>query len=236
MNPTPPYRWIAFDAVGTVIHPTPPPGDVYYETARRFGSRLERDEIARRFKQAFRASERQDAAAEMALRLCTSEDRERGRWQEIVAAVIDDAAESTACFAELFGHFARPQAWACFEEVPAVLAWLTDQGYRVAIASNFDRRLHSVCDGIDALRKIDLRIISSEVGWRKPSRAFFEALVAGAGCRPDEVLMVGDDFANDIEGARQAGLGAVSINRKGVAGPDEIEDLWQLRELLMKPQ
>jgi putative hydrolase of the HAD superfamily len=234
MGPVSKFRWIAFDAVGTVIYPTPPVGEVYYEAARRFGSQLDRDEISRRFKEAFRDSERSDAADDLTARLATSESRERARWQEIVAAVIDDISDGATCFAELFAHFSRAQAWSCYEEVPALLDWLREQGYRVAIASNFDSRLHSVCDGIDALRHVDMRVISSEIGWRKPSRAFFEALVAGTGCHPDEILMVGDDFENDIAGARRLGMAAVLLNRKGASGLGDIEDLSQLRELLSR--
>jgi putative hydrolase of the HAD superfamily len=149
-----------------------------------------------------------------------------------VAAVIDDITDANACFAELFDHFARPDSWSCFEEVPVVLARLRAQGYRLAIASNFDSRLHAVCDGFAALRDLDLRIISSEVGCRKPGRGFFEALVARAACDAGEVLMVGDDLANDIAGARQAGLQAVLINRRGSAEPGEIGSLLELLKLL----
>jgi putative hydrolase of the HAD superfamily len=222
------YQCIAFDAVGTIIQPTPPAGEVYYEVARRFGSRLGHDDIGRRFRRAFRETERGDMAAEAGIRLLTSETREKERWRRIVATVIDDIPDSSGCFAELFAHFARPESWKCFDEVPAVLAELRAAGYRVAIASNFDRRLHPVCDGFATLRGIDVRIISSEVGCRKPGRGFFEAVVARAGCRPDEVLMVGDDVGNDIDGARKAGLGAVLINRRGVPGPGEIGSLAEL--------
>jgi putative hydrolase of the HAD superfamily len=226
------YRCIAFDAVGTLIRPTPPAGEVYHRVGRRFGSRLPADEIVRRFGQAFRDSEQADAG----LRLVTSEAREKERWREIVAAVIDDVADTAGCFADLFGHFARPDSWSCFDEAPVVLARLHAQGYRLAIASNFDSRLHAVCDGFAALRDVDLRIISSEVGYRKPGRAFFEALVARAGCDAREVLMVGDDFANDIAGAREAGLQAVLINRRGSAEPGEIGNLLDLLQLLESAQ
>jgi putative hydrolase of the HAD superfamily len=236
LSPSHTFRWIAFDAVGTVIHPTPSAGEVYYEAARRFGSRLARDEISRRFKVAFRETERPRAAADLARLLATSEVRERERWQDIVAAVIDDVSDSAACFAELFAHFARPQAWTSFDEVPATLAWLKAHGFGVALASNFDSRLHSVCNGLEALRLVDLRIISSEVGCRKPGRAFFDALVARTGCAPGEVLMVGDDLSNDIEGARQAGLGAVLINRRGERGPGAIQNLSELIKLLSNAQ
>lgn len=226
------YKCIAFDAVGTIIHPRPPAAEVYFNTARRFGSRLELNEISRRFSQVFRETERGDWTAEASVRLVTSEAREKERWARIVATVLDDVPDTTACFAELFAHFACPEAWRCFEEVPAVLRGLKDAGYRIAIASNFDRRLHAVCDGIAALQKIDARIISSEVGIRKPHPRFFAALVQSAACRPDEVLMVGDDFSNDIEGARSAGLDAVFLNRRGPRGPGEISSLSELPDWL----
>jgi putative hydrolase of the HAD superfamily len=215
------YRCIAFDAVGTLITPVPSAGEVYFQTARRFGSRLAADEIARRFKQAFRDAERDDAAAAHEARLVTSEDREHERWRQVVAHVIDDIPDTVHCFDHLFSHFAQPDSWRCFDDVPEVLDRLEADGYSLAVASNFDRRLHAVCDGFPALQKIGVRVISSEVGFRKPGRGFFAALVAQAGCDANDVLMVGDDAANDVAGARQAGLGAVLINRRGEAGSDQ---------------
>ena len=234
------YRCIAFDAVGTLITPSPAPGEIYFQAARRFGSRLELDEITRRFKLAFRSSELQDAAAAGEFGPVTSESRERERWQQVVAAVIDDISDCAACFEHLFSHFSQPGSWRCFDDVPEVLARLVADGYSLAIASNFDRRLHHVCDAIPALKKIELRIISSEVGHRKPGCRFFEALVTGAGCAPHEILMVGDDAANDVMGARQAGLGAVLINRREKPGPgeprpNEIGSLAELFRLLEDP-
>ncbi len=190
------------------------------------------EEIGRRFSKAFRDTEQGDSTAEAGVRLVTSEAREKERWAQIVATVIDDIPDTAACFAELFAHFACPDAWRCFDEVPAVLAGLKEAGYRLAIASNFDGRLHAVCDGIAALRRIDARIISSEVGIRKPHPGFFASLVRNAGCRPDEVLMVGDDHSNDIEGARSAGLAAVFLNRRGRPAPGEIGTLAELPECL----
>ena len=217
----PRYRCIAFDAVGTLITPVPSAGEVYYQTARRFGSRLAADEIARRFKQAFRDSERDDAAAAAEAKLMTSEQREHECWRCIVARVIDDIPDTVNCFDQLFSHFAQPDSWRCFDDVSEVLTRLEEEGYSLAVASNFDRRLHAVCDGFPVLQKIEVRVISSEVGVRKPGRGFFAALVAQAGCDAKEVLMVGDDFANDVAGARQAGLGAVLLNRRGLADPDQ---------------
>jgi putative hydrolase of the HAD superfamily len=226
------YRWIAFDAVGTLIYPFPAAGVVYHQVAGRFGSRLAADEVTRRFRLAFRESEREDAELSNGARLVTSEVREYERWRGIVTGVLDDVQDVAGCFAELFAHFALPASWRCFDEVPDLLAALQARGYHVAIASNFDRRLHSVCDGFPSLRDLKTRIISSEVGYRKPGRCFFEALVRQVGCQPDELLMVGDDPANDIDGARHAGLSALLINRRSPPGPGEIGNLRELISML----
>ncbi|HEY2249727.1 MAG TPA: HAD-IA family hydrolase [Planctomycetaceae bacterium] len=238
-NSTHRYRCIAFDAVGTLITPVPSAGEIYYQTARRFGSNLTDAEVARRFKQAFRNTELADAAAAAEVRLITSEDRERQRWRQIVSEVLDDISDTAACFDQLFTHFAKPGSWKCFDDVAELLDRLESSGYVLAIASNFDRRLHDVCHGFPVLRKIGVRVISSEVGFRKPGRKFFDALVAQAGCPASEVLMVGDDAANDFAGARQAGLGAVLINRhrqsqSNARNPDEIGSLSELVDRLLK--
>ena len=228
------FQWVVFDAVGTLIHPVPAAGDVYHQVAGRFGSRLAAEEVASRFRQAFRESEQGDVALPESARLATSEAREYERWKEIVTRVLDDVRDVAGCFEEIFAHFARPTSWRCFDDVSEVLADLQARGYRVALASNFDGRLHAVCDGLPVLAEIGVRIISSEVGCRKPGRYFFDALVSQTGCRAQEVLMVGDDLANDVTGARRAGLHAVLINRRAPPAPGEIGTLRELIELLEK--
>ena len=48
-----------------------------------------------------------------------------------------------------------------------------------------------------------------DVGYRKPSIAFFEAVLQDLDISPRDVFMIGDDFASDVVGANAAGLAAV---------------------------
>jgi putative hydrolase of the HAD superfamily len=228
----PPFRCIAFDAVGTVMFPEPAASQVYYRLAQQFGSRLSPEETALRFRQAFRESEQGDHQATPDSRYTTSEEIEYRRWQSIVARVLDDVADPVGCFEQLFEHFARPDSWRCFDEVTAVVTALRSRGYQTVLASNFDRRLHAVCDGIPALQLFSQRIISSEVGCRKPGKPFYEALIECSGCQPHEILMVGDDLENDVVGARAAGLSAVYVNRRTPCSQGEISDLRGVLALL----
>src|SRR6266700_2023811 len=133
----PPLRAVAFDAVGTLIHPDPPAAAVYAAFGRRFGSRLDVAEIRLRFSAAFAEQERLDAQNGLA----TSEERELRRWRDIVARVLDDVADPAGCFAELYAHFARPDAWRIEGGAADVLGRLQRADFPIALASNYDHRL-----------------------------------------------------------------------------------------------
>jgi putative hydrolase of the HAD superfamily len=211
-------RIIFFDAVGTLIHPEPSAPTVYASVGRRLGSRLDEAAIAVRFRAAFRRQEEADYAAG----LRTNEEREIARWRAIVREVLDDIPDPEACFQELFTYFARPDAWRCVAETAEVLVALAARGHVLGIASNFDRRLRGLVESWPALRPIRHLVISSEIGWRKPSGDFFAAMCRQAGSPPQQLIYVGDDLANDYEGARAAGLKAVLFDpcRRG-AVPSE---------------
>ena len=51
------------------------------------------------------------------------------------------------------------------------------------------------------------------LGVSKPDPAFFEALVAAAGCEPAEAAYVGDRVDNDVLPAKAAGMVAVHVRR-----------------------
>ena len=223
-------RVVFFDAVGTLIHPAPPVGEVYARIARRWGAALDAAEAARRFRTAFQRQEDRDRAS--AYR--TSEEREEERWRTIVAEVLSDQPDADGPFRELWDHFARADAWACYPDVAPCLDALHARGLALGIASNCDRRLRAVVAGLPALHLCTLLVISSAVGWRKPAPAFFQALPELAGCRPAEVLLVGDDWANDYEGGRANGLQVVYLARAGAPpGRPALTSLTDLPHLLL---
>lgn len=201
-------RAFCFDAVGTLIIPNPPAHVVYAEVGRRHGSRYDAAAIRDRFATAFRAEEEADRASGWR----TSEEREYRRWQTIVAQVLNDVADPERCLQELYTHFGRPEAWLYFEETIGSLRQLRERGYALAVASNYDHRLRTVLAGIEPFQLFDEIIISSEVGWRKPSPDFFKAICEIMNLAPEHIAFVGDDVQNDFEGAQAAGMLAILVD------------------------
>ena len=205
-------RAIFFDAVGCLLFPEPPAADVYRAVAARQGLSLSREEVGHRFRAAYRAEEEVDRLSGWV----TSEPREVMRWRRIVAETLSGVPDSDACFRELYEHFARPGAWRLEPDAAAVVDALHQRGFALGIGSNYDARLWSVLDGFADLAVLrDRVVISAAIGYRKPGREFFQEVVRVAGCGADEILFVGDDFANDYEGAAAAGLSALLLDPHG---------------------
>jgi putative hydrolase of the HAD superfamily len=199
---------VYFDAVGTLLFPDPPAEEVYAAVGRAHGIAVSAAEVRQRLRQAFAEQEEVDRLRGWRVDAA----REVSRWRAIVQACLPavDLHQAEAIFRELFEHFARPQAWRLAAEAGMVLEALLRRGLSCGMASNYDARLRSVVAGFPELARLQERlVISAEVGYRKPSAAFFTAVAYQAGCPPFQVLYVGDDLVLDYQAARVAGLQAV---------------------------
>jgi putative hydrolase of the HAD superfamily len=210
-------EWVVFDAVGTVVDPEPSVAEAYYTIGRQFGSQRSLDDVRSRFATAFAETERQDLSPATA-GLTTSATVEEARWRHIVGAVFPEVADAEGCFQELHDYFGKPTAWRAFDDTLPTMHSLSERRIRLAIASNFDQRLHPICDGIEALGLFEKRFVSSELGFRKPSDQFYQAVVDALRVDAEQILMVGDGLKNDVEGALSVGMKAVLIDRK-LPGP-----------------
>ena len=216
-----------FDAVGTLIHPDPPAPAVYAVVGRRFGGRADAAEIASRFRAAFRRQEEIDRLAGWR----TDAEREMARWRAIVAETLTDVADSEACFEALYAHFTRPDAWRVQPEAGPTLRALAERGIHVGLASNFDSRLRGVVAGLAELAPVRSLVVSAEVGWRKPAAAFFDEVRRQAGFPSEKIVFVGDDLANDYQGAKAAGMEAALFDPRSEGHEESVRRVVRLSDL-----
>jgi putative hydrolase of the HAD superfamily len=217
-------RVIFFDATGTLIYLPRGVGWHYREIAARHGLHLDAAELDAAFASAFRAAIPRVATAG------GREDDDKEWWRAVVRRVFESTARADAAapagvphdtvfgplFEELYAHFASPDVWALYPEVVEVLRALRSR-YRLAILSNFDRRLYRVLDHLGIRTYFEKVFISSEIGAEKPDRQIFAAALAAMDVTPAHALHVGDDPRHDWQGAREAGLRVFELARPGVS-------------------
>ncbi|HET7558580.1 MAG TPA: HAD family hydrolase [Limnochordia bacterium] len=78
----------------------------------------------------------------------------------------------------------------------------------------------------------------AELGRGKPDPTPFRQAAQGLGCRPDELLHVGDSYTSDVAGARSVGAVAVWLRRESAPQPpacDREQGVWSITSLGQLP-
>jgi putative hydrolase of the HAD superfamily len=220
-------RGITFDAGGTLITPNPSVGAIYAEVAGKHGIVANPTELDARFHSVFKRMRPTPVDT-------VSEATEQKFWTTVAREVFAGIA-SDVVFAEMF-----PQLWNAFAEAGRwsmrpgaieTLSKLRARKFRLAIISNFDRRLHAVLDGLGITALVDGVFLSVEVGVAKPDPRIFEHAARSLGLEPCQLLHVGDSVMADAAGAVSAGWSAALL---GGQFPDavSIADLSEVPALL----
>jgi HAD superfamily hydrolase (TIGR01549 family) len=148
--------------------------------------------------------------------------------EEIVTGMGGAGPGARACALDVVREWERHENFFLYEDALPVLAVLRANDLRIGLVSNGQRDLDEFAlhHGLD----VDVCIGSVSHGRVKPHRSIFEAALAALGMRPDEAAMVGDSYADDIEGARALGIRAILLDRDGLHEdePDRIDTLFAL--------
>ncbi|AGA33109.1 Phosphoglycolate phosphatase, prokaryotic: HAD-superfamily hydrolase [Thioalkalivibrio nitratireducens DSM 14787] len=227
-------RAVTFDAAGTLFGLRDPVGAVYAAAALAHGL-PPREGLAELLEQRFREAFRALRPPEYRPGDRAHNDAEdRAWWRRLVVRVMGglEPFALDAFFDEIWQTFAEPSVWQKYPDVDAVLQVLRGAGLRLAIVSNFDARLVPVCRGLELEPRVDTIVFAAQTGAAKPDPGIFREAVSRLGVIPGETLHVGDSFAEDVAGARAAGLHAVHLQRDAPkARPQAGTDASAIRDL-----
>jgi HAD superfamily hydrolase (TIGR01549 family) len=148
--------------------------------------------------------------------------------ERIVVGMGGTEPAARACAIEVVRQWERHENFFLYEDALPALAELRARDLRIGLVSNGQRDLEEFArhHSLD----VDACVGSVSHGRLKPHRSIFEAALAALGAAPAEAAMVGDSYADDIEGARALGMRAILVDREGlfVDEPDRIDTLLAL--------
>jgi len=139
--------------------------------------------------------------------------------EDIVRGMGGDDEGSHACATAVVREWERHENFFLYDDTLPTLEVLRAHGLKLALVSNGQRDLEAFArhHGLD----VDVCVGSMRHGRVKPHRSIFEAALAAVDARPDEAAMVGDSYADDVEGARALGMRAILLDRDGLHEGEE---------------
>ena len=178
-----------------------------------------------------------EAAAEVPFR--TMKDRHISRLEALYSKLNLNEGRNISSDIELLWERIRTSN--VYPEVSEVLPALQAGGYRLGLLSNADVDDPVLRVLYDAAIKVsfDVVVTSQGAGVYKPDRRIFERALLELELEAEDVIMVGDNPASDIMGAKRVGIPVIWVNRRGGEFPDRfpspdasISDLRGLLDLL----
>jgi putative hydrolase of the HAD superfamily len=207
---------ISLDVGGTMIEPWPSVGHVYAAVAAENGyPGIPPATLNRHFGDAWRRKR--------------GFDHSRPAWRALVQETFTDLLPPEAAGAllgELYRRFACASAWRVFDDVVPVLRDLKERGFRLVVLSNWDERLRPLLEELELASWFERIVVSCEVGVAKPSARIFQRCAEELDLPLSAILHVGDSRAEDLEGARQAGMRARLIDRRQPAEGETEPKPW----------
>lgn len=120
--------------------------------------------------------------------------------------------------------------WELYPDALDCLAALTHRPLGIITNGDpkFQRRKLSALGIFDRFQVV---MVSGDIGIAKPDLGIFQAACQQAGATPAQSCLVGDKLQTDAEGAIQAGLAGIWLNRNGYTTPTVAPTIRSLHEL-----
>lgn len=203
---------IFFDAAGTLIHLNQPVGWHYSEVAGRHGLEVSPEVINAAFQTVWKEQKERTASSG------PREQDDKFWWKGLAIKTLDRSTgvpssfDRDAWFEEVYDRFEQPGIWGLYDDARRCLDRHRGK-VRMAVISNFDRRLRRILAHLDVERYFEHLIISSEVGCDKPDQGIYLRGLATMAVKAEQCLHVGDDPEKDWAGAATAGLRVFRLER-----------------------
>lgn len=226
---------VFFDVGNTLIYPNPSVPEIFTRVANRLGHDIALEEVAGAMDKvnAFYHDEYMrdgdfwcvhDRAVQIWLDMYTLMAQHCGITHEVPALT-----------QAVYDEYLLPECWAFFPDVEQTLKGLKKKGYHLGIISNWDATLEDLLRSLGYLPYFDEVIASATVGTRKPYKAIFDIALDRMGVEACDAIHVGDLPEADGEGASNAGLRPIIIDRKGIheaCGFERVQTLSDILEIV----
>ncbi|XP_004678003.1 PREDICTED: haloacid dehalogenase-like hydrolase domain-containing protein 3 [Condylura cristata] len=211
---------LTWDVKDTLLRLRRPVGEEYAAQAQAHGLKVEAEALGQAFRQAYKTHSHSFPNYGLSQGLTS-----RRWWLDVVMqtfylAGAEDVQAVTPIAEQLYQDFSSPCTWQVLEGAEATLRGCRKLGLKLAVVSNFDRRLEDILAGLGLREHFDFVLTSEAAGCPKPDPRIFHEALQLAQVEPEVAAHIGDNYRCDYQGAR-----AVGMHSFLVTGPGPLDSL-----------
>ncbi|MDQ4006388.1 MAG: HAD-IA family hydrolase [Actinomycetota bacterium] len=227
-------RAVFFDAGETLLYPHPSFTELFAEVLRENGHPIDPAEVQHmvsvssdRFNEIMRSDD--------AVNWSTTPEKSRTLWDGVyrmflsMIGIPEDDHERLV--KALYARFSDLASYRLHPDAMPVLERLRKTDLKLGLISNFEDWLEQLLEILEVGHFFDITVISGVEGVEKPDPRIFQVALDRAGVSAGEAAYVGDNPVFDAEPARELGMTAVLIDRRGRHPDVDVPRITSLEDL-----
>lgn len=222
---------VCFDFFNTLAYFDPSREDFYSSIAAEYGIKATPEAIAAALPEADTYWRKENFKSPIHDR----EEKEKYATYTQYALLIFTQAESRPTpqqALQILGKaFAAGFKFVAFDDSLSALKAVKRKNYKTGLISNVGQEIDSHCDELGFSPYLDFKVTSFEVGYDKPHPKIFQHALSKAGVSASEAVYIGDQYDQDIVGARGVGMQSILINRQKNTGKYDCPIITNLTEI-----
>jgi putative hydrolase of the HAD superfamily len=224
-------EFVFFDAGETLIHPLPSFPELFMTVCADHGLEVDFDLLrtaTRRLMAGVEDRQRQGYT------FSNETTKSRRFWLDFYGSLVNEmghAHEDGLLPQALYSTFSEPSNYGAYHDVRETMEELRGRGLRMGLISNFEAWLEGLLEDLGLIEFLEVVVISGRESYEKPHPMIYELALERGKVDAGRALHVGDSPISDYDGASEAGMRAVLLDRWGRFPDFRGERLRDLREL-----
>jgi putative hydrolase of the HAD superfamily len=220
---------LLFDFFNTLSHYEPPREQMYIDTCKKHGIHLDKLKLYRSLPYAdamYRDENQKSPVTER------PEKEQMAFFIHYITVALKGAGvEINDEIAMEILHKMKTTKWEfrLFDDVLPTLKLLRERKFITGLISNVGQEADRTFSDVGLKQYLDFYVTSFETGHDKPDPEIFLAALEKAGVGPDEALYTGDNYEQDVLGARGVGMQTLLLDRNDWFS--DINDCIRIKDL-----
>jgi putative hydrolase of the HAD superfamily len=224
-------KTVCFDFFNTLAYFYPPREECYAHFASEVGIKVTPEAVGRALPEADRYWRNENFKSPIKERPDKEKYATYTEYAQLILRLAETKPTPEQALQVLAKAFDVGFKFVAFDDALPALRAVKQRNLTAGVISNVGQEIDSSCNEMGFTPYLDFKVTSFEVGLDKPHPLIFQKALEKADVKASEALFIGDQYDQDVVGARKVGMNPVLLVRGNSTAPTDCPVINSLTEL-----